>query len=184
MQTDELRIRGKMEACGVPKRFLHARLEDFSDQTWAFGSNSLYLCGPAGTGKTYRAVAMLRREIEERQNVRCRFVSMPELLLRLRATMNEAEEQEIDVVNYYGRIPNLFLDDLGAERVTDWTRASLYIILDRRYANCLPTVITSNWDLNELGEYVGDRIASRIAGMCEYLEITGPDRRTTASTKT
>ena len=71
----------------------------------------------------------------------------------------------------------LFLDDLGAENATDFVRDTLYLIINRRYEGKLPVIITSNLDLGELSDSVGDRIASRIAGMCDMVELEGGDRR-------
>jgi len=71
----------------------------------------------------------------------------------------------------------LFLDDLGAEKMTDFVRQSLYAIINYREQHELPTIITSNYNLSNISGKIDDRIASRIAGMCEVIEIKGNDRR-------
>jgi DNA replication protein DnaC len=71
----------------------------------------------------------------------------------------------------------LILDDLGVEKTTEWSLQTLYTIIDRRYREEKQTLITSNLTLDEIAEKVGDRIASRIAGMCKVVEIKGRDRR-------
>ena len=71
----------------------------------------------------------------------------------------------------------LFLDDLGAEKLTDFVRQITYFILNEREQNELTTVITSNFSLKQLDEQIDQRISSRIAGMCEILKFTGDDRR-------
>ena len=77
----------------------------------------------------------------------------------------------------YFNTPLLILDDLGAEKTTDWALQSLYIIINKRLSEELQTIITSNLSLDELRDKIGDRIASRIAGMCKIVKLTGRDRR-------
>ena len=75
----------------------------------------------------------------------------------------------------------LALDDLGAERATDWALETLTRLIDTRTMRGLPTVITSNYRLGELrdlwGGVTGQRIASRIAGACDIAHLGGEDRR-------
>lgn len=79
----------------------------------------------------------------------------------------------------------LVLDDLGTEKITHWTREILFDVLDRRLSLKRPTVITSNLNLDDLERRLtsekddpyGERVASRIAGGCEVLEVKGADYR-------
>ena len=72
----------------------------------------------------------------------------------------------------------LVMDDLGADRLTDFALEGLYLMIDRWYRRQKKgLVITSNFDLGRIAESVDDRIASRIAGMCEVIHMTGEDRR-------
>lgn len=76
--------------------------------------------------------------------------------------------------------PFLVLDDLGTEKLSDWVQEKLYAILDWRYGQELPTLVTSNLTLAELASHYrahGPRLASRIAGMGEEVELRGRDRR-------
>lgn len=81
----------------------------------------------------------------------------------------------------YWSIRLLALDDVGAERPTDWAVETLTTLLDARTAEGLPTVVTSNYSLGRLrdlwGGVAGARVASRLAGACERIEVDGPDRR-------
>ena len=52
---------------------------------------------------------------------------------------------------------------MGAEKTTDWSITTLYIILDRRYRNNKPTLITTNLNLKEIENNLGSRIASRLS---------------------
>ena len=72
------------------------------------------------------------------------------------------------------------IDDLGTERETPLVQEALYNIIDHRAGYRLPTVITSNLELERVAEHYGefgDRLASRIAGMGETLGLVGKDRR-------
>jgi DNA replication protein DnaC len=69
------------------------------------------------------------------------------------------------------------MDDLGVEKTSEWSMQTLYTITDWRYRELRQTLVTSNLTLDEIAGKVGDRIASRIAGMCKVVELKGKDRR-------
>ena len=132
------------------------------------------------------------REVLKFQNLNYPyFTSIPDILMEIRATFkNNSETTEENIINKYTeRITEtwqgsegtsyafMVLDDLGVEKTTDWSLQTLYAIIDHRYRNMKKTIITSNLNLNELSDKLGDRIASRIAGMCKTIEIKGKDRR-------
>ncbi len=167
-----------MRWAGVPHDYQTARLDDADPmRELLLSDDSLYLCGPVGRGKTYRAAAIMRHRIEQGVK-RDRFVSLPELLLQIRSTYGAGEESESDVILRYATAPLLVLDDLGAEKTTDAVRASLGILIDRRATDSRRrTIITGNLTMQEIAGQHGPRIASRIAGMCRVISLTGPDRR-------
>ena len=78
----------------------------------------------------------------------------------------------------------LVLDDLGAERLTDWVEETMNLIVNTRYNTRRPTIFTSNYedvpdadDLDSLLVRVGFRMHSRLREMCDFLEYAGPDYR-------
>lgn len=71
----------------------------------------------------------------------------------------------------------LILDDVGAEKLTDWVAETFYLIVNKRYNEMLPTIFSSNLAVGELAEMLGDRTASRIVEMCDIIKIDGEDRR-------
>ena len=73
--------------------------------------------------------------------------------------------------------PLLVIDDLVAEKVTDWSRAVLFSVLNDRINNKMPTIVTSNLTPAEISEVLGERIGSRLAGDFLQVEIKGEDRR-------
>lgn len=71
----------------------------------------------------------------------------------------------------------LFLDDLGAEYSTDFTKEHIFTILDTRAVKKLPTFITSNLTLEEIKSRYGERISSRIKQLCVIIKLQGKDKR-------
>lgn len=137
----------------------------------------IYLHGEVGSGKTHIAWALAKRW-EEQTGRPPLFWNVSELIRSIKSDFNkhpyDQEREEEYIMQHRGL---LFLDDLGAERATDFVADTLYLIVNRRYEEKIPMIITSNLDLGELSDRVGDRIASRIAGMSEVIELKGGDRR-------
>jgi len=71
----------------------------------------------------------------------------------------------------------LILDDIGAEKVTDWVEEFLYLVVNTRYEKNHPMIFTSNLPLSKLADKIGDRIVSRVKEMCHIIEIKGEDKR-------
>jgi DNA replication protein DnaC len=166
----------------------------------------LYIHGGVGTGKTHTAYALYRQweeqraaEIEkEREEISkklsessnsispvvikprpvAEFWNMTRLLYELRKEMRKSSDESLsDNLILHKNL--LFIDDLGAEKVTEWVEEVVYLIINTRYENNIPIVITSNYPLSKIAELVGDRVASRIKEMCHVVEIKGEDRRLT-----
>jgi hypothetical protein len=72
----------------------------------------------------------------------------------------------------------LVLDDLGAERVTDWTSAAIDNLVRKRYNAERPTIITSNLSAQDFRRRVGPRLLSRLAETSQAIVADGPDYRT------
>lgn len=176
---------------GVPRRFLKARITDFPAPWQKLKENAegLFLTGSRGLGKTHLAVALMREMIFTTQPVYREgdykidlqrmplFVSVPELLLEIRDTFNGSGVSEKAVIDKYSWVDVLVLDDLGAEKTSDWVLQTLYTIMDRRYREELRTIITSNLNIEEIEEKLDDRIASRVISMCRVCILRGRDRR-------
>lgn len=95
-----------------------------------------------------------------------RILEAVELFLKLRDTFSkDSPLDESGILTGYVNVPLLVLDDLGAEKVSDYVKQTLYLLINKRYGDCRDTIITSNLSLEEIGQSYGDRLASRIAGM-------------------
>ncbi len=109
-------------------------------------SKGLYLHGNFGTGKSY-IIAALFNEIKNKYNVETEIIYVPELLRRLKENLNVVGEK----LDYLEHVPLLLLDDIGAEKVTEWGRDEIIgTILQTRMNNGYPTFFTSNLKLDEL----------------------------------
>lgn len=162
---------------GVKKIYLSAELNNCGSWLKEYTDKSLFLHGAVGIGKTYAAVALLRYDIEHTKHAV--FVSIFDLLQKIKASFSQtAGQTEQQIIEYYSTIPNLYLDDLSAEKPTDWGLTILCSVLDARYSNQLRTIITSNADIPDLQHILGDRLISRIIGICgSSKKLTGKDRR-------
>jgi len=126
------------------------------------GPESIFLYGPTGCGKTHLACAAAHES-------NCKygwFTTAPELLLKIRGTFaNDSHTTEEEIIKTYTICDILLLDDLGAEKTSEFAITSLYLIIDRRNRNDKKTIITSNLSPQEISEKLDARIASRIADM-------------------
>lgn len=153
-----------------------------------------YLWGRPGRGKTYAAACAVRLAMEragyglgatsggvEPPMFPARIVTTAELLAAERAAFDGGEGGALERA---AGCWLLVLDDIGAERATDWAVEQLTRLVDRRVADGLPIVCTSNLPLGRLGEawggMPGERLVSRLAGACERIEVAGADRRLAA----
>ncbi len=132
---------------------------------------NLYIWGPAGVGKTHLATAIVRMFPDGR-------VLKPQQILRKMRGLKDGNEEEA-VLAKIAAMPHLVIDDLGVEKTTAFSMSSLYEIIEARDMNYTKgLIVTSNLSLSALAERIGDdRIASRLAGMCRVVNITGEDRR-------
>ena len=139
----------------------------------------IVLTGVPGTGKTHLAVAILRELVEGKKiknEMDARFIPVPELLAEIRASYRDGGPDEREIIDNYSRLPFLVLDDLGAEKTTEWSITTLYLIIDRRYRNMRPTIITTNLSLEQIAKALSERISSRLASG-KVLLLTGQDYR-------
>jgi DNA replication protein DnaC len=131
--------------------------------------SSLVLTGPVGTGKTYAACAAVRPLVE--QGATLAFWPVVRLLDQLRPGRDDDPYPAAVAADL------LVLDDLGAERATDWTAERLYALVNDRWLAERPTIVTTNLAPPQLTAAVGERLASRLLGGATTALLSGPDRR-------
>ena len=137
-------------------------------------TKGVYLQGDVGRGKTMLACAIFNNYLGQG---RLKFIVVDELIRRIKEAFNGGIEFDL---SRYMEAELLILDDLGAEKTTEFVEGEIYNIINYRYNKKLPTIITSNinWnDLPEKYEMNGKRIASRISEMCGSFNLNGKDYR-------
>lgn len=105
------------------------------------------------------------------------YIFLPTFLEDLRDNYDNKDPEFDEILRMIKTCRLLIIDDIGAERVTDWVRERMVSIINTRVSNNLTTIYTSNLSPEELRSELGDRIASRVLGSSQVVEITSGDRR-------
>ena len=160
-------------------------LDDFFENfSYSKVQKGLYLYGNFGCGKTFLISALLN-ELKYQKQVRCEIVYFPELLRTLKNDWELYEEK----INLYENVDILCIDDIGAEKVSDWGRDEvLGTILQTRMNQNKTTFFTSNLSLEELESHfmasgsVDDklkarRIMERIKQLSMPMELISENKR-------
>lgn len=189
MKSGEIATALAIKQSGIPVRYADAEISDFpvSDEIiqvrqWAAIQAfrpSLLIWGDIGTGKTHLAAALLREIIESDRSGY--FISTIDLIDRIRQSFGNGDGIGDALLDRVKKEPVAVLDDLGAEKITDWVSDRLLAICNARYNDMLATVITSNYRPDVIAEHIGEpngeRIMSRLMQGCTIVHLTGKDRR-------
>lgn len=136
---------------------------------------SLLLLGPTGVGKTHQAYGAIRDLAVTGVAAHWNVTTAANLYAALRPRHGIDSEAEY---RSYANARVLFVDDLGAGgKVSEFTEEVNFRLVNHRYEHGLPTLFTSNVLPKELAARLGDRVASRLAEMCQQVVIVGKDRR-------
>lgn len=185
---EEEKSRRRRESSGIPAELLERRtfltfLPDKHSQrafdalrSWEMGPGYL-IHGPPGTGKTHLLISLAGQLLQRGTAVR--FENLNRLLGTLRSLVSQNEHLRFEEdVCRLETVPALLLDDLGAEKLTEWAEAVLERILSVRYDLERPTFFSSNLTESGLAAVFSARTASRIAGLVrEAIVVSGVDKR-------
>lgn len=134
----------------------------------------LLLYGTVGTGKTYYAACIANRLLDN--GTPCLMTNFARLTNQIQGTF-EGKQEYIDGLNRYSL---LIIDDLGAERQSEFMQEMVFNIIDARYRSGLPLIITTNLTADEIKkpqEVRYQRIYDRILERCFPIEVSGVSRR-------
>jgi DNA replication protein DnaC len=137
----------------------------------------MWFQGDVGTGKTSLAMLISSAAIEAGKSVA--IYSVPHLLADIKETYED--ERTTSYMNLFKRLTSvdlLHLDDLGAERRTEWVLEQLYSIINERWQDQRSIIVTTNLDVVDLREQVGARTVSRLVEICgDPYPVMGRDLR-------
>jgi DNA replication protein DnaC len=143
--------------------------------------HGLWFYGDVGTGKTSLAMLVSKAALEAGRTVAV--YSVPRLLADIKETYEDGSNRSyLSLFRRLCAVDLLHLDDLGAERRTEWVLEQLYSIVNERWQNEKSIIVTTNLiEVKELREQIGDRTVSRLTEICgEAIPIMGRDLRNPA----
>ncbi|MEM9596190.1 MAG: ATP-binding protein [Acidobacteriota bacterium] len=226
-----LRTEARLEGAGIPERYRACTLANFSTVTAdprhgqlllraktisqryvdsffdtaknRFRRGGLLFIGEPGVGKTHLAAAVLK-DVIQKYGARGKFVDFTNLLHEIQSTFDHGStDTKASILEPVIQAEILVLDELGAQKPTEWVMDNLYLIMNSRYTAGRPTIFTTNYRLEGGGprpktveaspsgalrspvtvEMLSSRLraplVSRLYEMAQPIELTGPDYRST-----
>ncbi len=179
-EAAQYRLEKRIGYAGMPPRFANKSFESYRAETeqqkkylencqqYAHdfpkhlkSGDGLMLLGNPGTGKTHLAVATLNHVIQHHGEAGL-YTTAARMFRRIKDTYKSSDETESQAIEAFASPALLVLDEVGVSFGSDSELNYLFDIMNERYEQCLPTIIVSNVQPGELGQWVGDRVVDRL----------------------
>jgi len=185
------KISNLVKESGIGNRFASRTFDNFDrslspyafDKCKSFAENftendgkGLVLTGNVGTGKTHLAAAIANYVMTE-LGLPVLFMTYQDILDQIRLTFSNESADSMWSKQKIFNVPLLVIDDLGKEKASEFTVATLNQIVNSRYVNNYPLIITTNSGYSELYSDLDYATFSRLAEMCEGVNFDGNDYR-------
>ena len=144
-------------------------------ENFTTNSRGLIMYGKTGLGKTHLSLAIANEVINRGYDVY--YGSIQSIMDKLEAEHFGRLPREDSIKEDILNCDLLIIDDLGTEFSTQFTNAEFYNIINSRMLSSLPTIISTNLDMNEVAEKYSQRVASRIMGTMDAIYFCGKDIR-------
>lgn len=154
MELEAEVLNDRARRAGVPSRYLEyaidlTRIEDINN------GRGIYIYGKQGTFKTTTACSMLRGWLKDNPFGVAKFIRSTTLIDDFNDTYSSRETMA-QVMNQYTSLGLLLIDDLGKEVPTARAVSRLWELIDRRYGESLPVIVTSQFRPDALAQKLGE----------------------------
>lgn len=142
--------------------------------------SGLIITGTVGNGKTHLAAAIANQLIAEHLETVI-FSTVINILDKIKGCYNnytkDIDSNDLEIIYHLKNCDLLILDDFGKEKMTGWAAERIYNIINSRYENLKPIVITTNFDLKALKNHIDSACFSRLMESCYTITMTAGDYR-------
>jgi len=197
---ESARVERLLADARIPKRYEHCDLDSYVPNHESQKKAKMYVqrfldkypqidvgllfLGTCGVGKTHLAVALLKHVIIQKGDGGL-FYDFRDLLREIQGSWNSiSQTSELNVLRPVLEARILVLDELGANKPTEWVRDTIAHIINCRYNDKKLTIFTSNYPdtagqpgEETLTDRIGARLRSRLYEMCKVIEVRGKDFR-------
>ena len=182
------RIEAAIGQAAIPQRFVGRSFDNFhadtpqklaalqaaQDFSRDFEAKSkqgatLILSGLPGTGKSHLAIAVLQEIMPEHVGL---YTTCMGVIRAVRGTWRkDSEQSEAQVLDTFGTVPLLVLDEIGVQYGTDGEQTILFDVLDRRYRDMKPTILLTNQDRAGFKQFIGERTYDRLTEISRWVSF-------------
>ena len=129
------------------------------DEVLKTGRSAIF-CGRVGTGKTHLAIGIALSIMQQQRSPV--FVTVQRLIRRVKDSWHTKEETASEVIEAFASPDLLILDEIGVQFGSEFEKQILFDVLNERYEKLKPSILLSNIPKEQLGEYLGERVADRL----------------------